>query len=206
MPVAGSPGTFLRGGEFYSPVQARLGTDDVLLSELRQPCSRNVPRHEHELAYVTVLLRGDYLEGDRGKLDEMRPLTAVFNPARTAHSTVIGPSGACLFTIELREGNLRPLGMNLPRRTTFDRGAGAMLWPGLRLYSAFKTQIGGATAMENDIVEAHVLEMLGAIAGFEASESKAPRWFGGVKESFLEGFPAPSSLRRASGGRCVCAQ
>ena len=195
MPVAGSPGAFLRGGEFYSPVQARLRTDDVLLSELRQPCSRNVPRHEHELAYVTVILRGDYLEGDRGKLDELRPLTAVFNPAGTAHSTVIGPSGACLFTIELREGNLRHLGMNLPRRTTFDRGAGAMLWPGLRLYSAFKTQIGGVTAMENEIVEAHVLEMLGAIAGFEASESKPPRWFGGVKERLHEGFREPLRMR-----------
>src|ERR1700687_5303424 len=195
MPVAGGPGTFLRGGEFYSPVQARLGTDDVLLSELRQPYSRNVPRHEHELAYVTVLLRGDYLEGDRGKLDELRPLTAVFNPAGTAHSTVIGPSGARLFTIEWREGNLRHLGMNLPRRTTFDRGAGAMVWPGLRLYSAFKTQSGGATAVENDIVEAHDLEMLGAIAGLEASESKAPRWFGGVKERLHEGFREPLRMR-----------
>jgi AraC family transcriptional regulator len=195
MPVAGSPGTFLREGEFYSPVQARLRTDDVLLSELRQPCSRNVPRHEHELAYVTVILRGDYLEGDRGKLDELRPMTAVFNPAGTAHSTVIGPSGACLFTIELREGNLGRLGMNLPGRTTFDRGAGAMLWPGLRLYSAFKIQIGGATAMENDIVEAHILEMLGAITGFEASENKAPRWFGGVKERLHEGFREPLRMR-----------
>jgi len=195
MPVAGSPRTFLRGGEFYSPVQARLGTDDVLLSELRQPCSRNVPRHEHELAYVTVVLRGDYLEGDRGKLDELRPLTAVFNPAGAAHSTVIGPSGACLFTIELCEGNLRHLGLSLPKRTTFDRGAGAMLWPGLRLYSAFKTHIAGATAMDNRVVEAHVLEMLGAIAGFEASESKAPRWFGGVKERLHEGFREPLRMR-----------
>src|SRR5579864_8374239 len=115
MPEGHDPGKILRGGEFYSPVQARLRTDDVLLSELRQPCSRNVPRHEHELAYVTVILRGDYLEGDRGQLDELRPLTAVFNPAGAAHSTVIGPSGARLFTIELREGNLRHLGMNLPR-------------------------------------------------------------------------------------------
>src|ERR1700674_5550918 len=138
MPVAGGSGTFLRGGEFFSPVQARLRTDDVLLSELRHPCSRSVPRHEHELPYVTLVLRGDYLEGDRGKLDEVRPFTAVFNPAGSAHSTVIGPSGASLFTIELCEENLRHLGIRLPRRTTFDRGAGAMLWPGLRLYSAFK--------------------------------------------------------------------
>src|SRR5437879_13242073 len=119
MPAAESPGTLLRGGEFYSPIQARLRTSDILLSELRQPCSRKVPRHQHELAYVTVVLQGDYLEGDRGKLDELRPFTAVFNPAGTVHSTIIGPAGASFFTIELCEENLRHLGIRLPRSTTF---------------------------------------------------------------------------------------
>ena len=210
MPVAGNPGSFLRGGEFFSPVQARLRTDEVLLSELRQPFSRNVPRHEHELAYVTVMLCGDYLEGDRGKLDEVPPLTAVFNPAGAAHSTLIGPAGASLFTIELREENLGHLGVRLPRRTTFDRGTGDILWPGLRLYSAFKAQTDGPPAqdgmLEDSIREAHFLELLGAIAGFEKpglesksfeskgfeSEDKlAPRWFGRVKERLHEGFREP---------------
>ena len=195
MPVAGSPGTLLHGGEFYSPVQARLRTADVFLSELRQPCSRSVPRHEHELAYVTVMLHGDYLEGDRGQLDELRPFMAVFNPAGTAHSTVIGPSGASLFTIELCEGNLQDLGIRMPGRTTFDRGAGDMLWPGLRLYSAFKTQTAGPVVIEGHILEAHVLEMLGAISGFEAPDRTAPRWFGGVKDRLHEGFRDPLRMR-----------
>src|ERR1700692_4974497 len=109
MPVAGSPGTFLRGGEFYSPIQARLRTDDVLLSELRQPCSRQVPRHEHELAYITVVLNGHFLEGDHGRLEELRPLTAVFNPSGLTHSTIIGPAGASFFTNLLREEHLNQL-------------------------------------------------------------------------------------------------
>jgi AraC family transcriptional regulator len=186
MPIAGSAGTVLRGGEFYSPVQARLRTSDVLLSELRQPVSRSMPRHEHELAYVTIMLQGDYLEGDRGQLDEVRPFTAVFNPAGATHSTIIGPAGASLFTIELREENLRHLGIALPRRTTCDRGAGTMLWPGLRLYSAFKTQTAGAL-----VIEAHVLELLGAIAGLEAPDKIAPRWFGRVKDRLHEEFRDP---------------
>lgn len=72
----GRDNALLREGEFYSPVEARLRTEDVLLSALRQPCSRTVPRHQHELAYVTVVLQGDYLEGDRGKLEELTPFTA----------------------------------------------------------------------------------------------------------------------------------
>jgi len=119
-----------------------------------------VPRHEHELAYVRVVLQGDYLERDRGRLNELRPFTAVFNPAGDAHSTLIGPCGASLFTIELCPANLRHLDIRLPPRTAFDRGAGDMLWPGLRLYSAFKTPTADSV-----VVGAHVLEMRGAIAG-----------------------------------------
>jgi AraC family transcriptional regulator len=209
VPVAGNPGSFLRGGEFFSPVQARLRTDEVMLSELRQPVSRSVPRHEHELAYVTVMLCGDYLEGDRGKLDEVPPFTAVFNPAGASHSTLIGPAGASLFTIELREENLRHLGVRLPRRTTFDRGTGDILWPGLRLYSAFKAQTSYAQVQEGileaSIVEAHLLELLGAIAGvekpspeskgFESKDKLAPLWFGRAKERLHDGFREPLRMR-----------
>jgi AraC family transcriptional regulator len=177
------PGNLLRGGEFYSPVQGRLQTDDVLLSELRQPGSREVPRHEHELAYVTIVLHGDYLEGDRGKLAELQPFTAVFNPSGVQHATVIGPAGASLFTIELRERHLKELGVRVPRETKFDRGAGAMLWPGLRLFSAFKARTADAL-----VVESSVLELLGAIAGFASEEKTAPRWLGRVKERMHEEF------------------
>jgi AraC family transcriptional regulator len=171
----------LRGGEFYSPVKARLRTGDVLLSELRQPGSRTVPRHEHELAYVTVVLHGDYLEGDR-KLDELSPFCVVFNPAGVAHTTVIGPAGASFFTIEFRREALRELGLRLPQCTTFDHGAGTMLWTALRLYSAFKEQA------DTPAMEGHILEMMGSVVSFEAPEKTAPPWFRRVKERLHEGF------------------
>lgn len=188
-----NPGTFLRGGEFYTPVETRLRTEDVLLSQLRQPCSRKVPRHEHELAYVTVVLHGDYLEGDRG-LKELRPMTAVFNPTGVRHETVIGPAGVSLFTIELRDEGLRRLGMRLPVRTEVDRVAGTMLWPGLRLYSAFK-----ARTTDSLVVESHVMELLGAIAGSEFRERSAPGWLGRVKERMHEEFRDNLRMRELAG-------
>ncbi|HYM75528.1 MAG TPA: AraC family transcriptional regulator [Candidatus Dormibacteraeota bacterium] len=180
MPEPAHPGKVLHGGEFYSPVQARLNTGDVLLSELRQPSPRVVPRHEHVLAYVTVVLGGHYREGDRGHLDEMPPLTAVFNPVGVAHSTVIGPAGAFLFTVEFRSEAMRALDLRLPGETTFDGGVGTMLWPGLRLFSAFKTD---AAPFE---LEGHIFELLAAIARVASEgqrhETQAPRWFRRVKE------------------------
>jgi len=189
MPEGNDPGKVLRGGEFYSPVQARLQAGDVLLSELRQPCSRQVPRHEHELAYVTVVLDGDYFEGDRGHLDELCPFTAAFNPAGAVHSTIIGPEGASFFTVEFREPALRELGLRLPAETTLDRGVGNVLWPGLRLYSAFKTEA------DPGLLEACILEVLGAISGFEAPEAAPPSWFGRVKEHLCDDICEPVTVR-----------
>jgi AraC family transcriptional regulator len=178
VPQSAQPGKILRGGEFYSPVQARLASNDVVLSELCQPVARLVPRHEHELAYVTIVLHGHYREGDRGKLDELPPLTAVFNPAGVAHSTVIGPAGASMFTIEFRSENLRDLGLQLPDRTAFDCGVGTMLWPGLRLFSSFKNQ-----SADSLILEASVFELLGAITRLDPSPEKTPpRWLQRVKD------------------------
>lgn len=190
MPEGGDPGKVLRGGQFYSPLKASLRTNDVLLSELHQPCARQVPRHEHELAYVTVVLNGDYLEGDRGKLAELRPFTAAFNPSGIAHSTFIGTAGASLFTIELRQEYLRQLDVNLPVQTRFDRGAGAMLWPGLRLYSAFKAQTADAL-----VLEGYVLEMVGAIADVEGPEKGVPQWFGRVKDRLHSEFREDLRMR-----------
>ncbi len=178
MPQSAQPGKILRGGEFYSPIQARLSANDVVLSELCQPVARSVPRHEHELAYVTIVLHGHYREGDRGKLDDLPPLTAVFNPEGVAHSTVIGPAGASMFTIEFRIESLRELGLQLPDRTTFDCGVGTMIWPGLRLFSSFKNQ-----NTDSLMLEAHVFELLGAITRLDPSPEKTPpRWLKRVKE------------------------
>jgi len=185
VPGTEDPGKFLRGGEFYSPVRSRLSRGGVLLSELLQPCSRSVPRHEHELAYVTLVLRGDYLEGDR-HLDEMRPLTAVFNPAGVTHNTAIGPAGASFFTVEFQPEARRDLNVQLPPSTAFDPGAGWMLWPVLGLYTAFKD--GGSDPL---VFDAHVLELLGAISGLnsrEKPEISQPKWFARVKERLHEEF------------------
>lgn len=184
VPNSNEPGKILRGGEFYSPVRSRLSADDVVLSELCQPVARSVPRHEHELAYVTVVLQGDYLEGDRGKLDELRPFTAVFNPVGVAHSTVIGPAGAALFTVEFRSQSLRELDLRLPEETTFDCGAGTLLWPGLRLFSAFKSQ-----RPDSMILEGLVFELLGATVRLNRSSDKTPpRWLVRVKDRLHEEF------------------
>lgn len=181
MPEGDRPGTLLAGGAFYSPVKASLCSNDVLLSELQQPRPRLIPRHQHELSYVTVVLNGDYREGTSGKLQELRPFTAVFNPAGMEHATEIGPAGAAFFTIELRPEPLRQLEQRLPTRTEID--SGLMLWPALRLYAAFKTGVMDALTRES-----LVMELLAGIRGNLHSDKSRPRWLGKVKDRMREEF------------------
>ncbi len=63
-----------------------------------------------------------------------------------------------------------------------------MLWPGLSLYSGFKTQTADPL-----VLEAHVFEMLGAITALRPSEMQSPEravpgWFGRVKDRLHDGF------------------
>jgi AraC family transcriptional regulator len=172
----------LRGGEFYSPVTSSLRTDEVLLSELRQPCARQMPRHEHALAYFTIVLRGHYAEEDGHCQAELHPFTALFNPVGVAHRSLVGSGGATLFTIELRADYLEQLQARLPKHPVTDSARGEMLWPGLRLYSAFKAQCADSL-----VLESCVLEMLGALEERPMRQSPPP-WFRRVKERLHEEF------------------
>jgi AraC family transcriptional regulator len=58
-----------------------------------------------------------------------------------------------------------------------------MLWPGLRLYSAFKSQTTDAL-----LIDSYVLELLGAIAGAAPEEKSEPWWLRRMKERLHEEF------------------
>ena len=179
----GGPGRVLRGGEFYSPVTVSGAGKNLLLSELHQPAAAKVPQHEHELAYLTLVLNGHYAETDCCGRAEMHPFMATFNPAGIAHSGEVGPSGARLFSIELRKECLEDLDVALPQRPLHDGGSGTLLWPGLRIYSLFKAGIRDPLTMES-----HFFELLAALSGSTDTGQFAPPWFSRITERLREEF------------------
>jgi AraC family transcriptional regulator len=95
-----------------------------------------------------------------------------------------------MFTIEFRSQCLGELGLRLPVQTIFDCGAGTMLWPGLRLFSAF--QHPNAVLL----LEGHVYELLGAITQLDrTSEKTPPRWLTRVKDRLHAEFRDRLSMR-----------
>jgi AraC family transcriptional regulator len=184
-----SPGRVLRGGEFYSQVTAREKREYVFLSELRQPPSCKVPRHEHELAYITLVLDGCYAETDCCGRAEMHTFSAAFNPVGVSHTGEVGCQGARLFTIELRPKLMKQFDVALPSHPFWRRDAGPLLWPGLRLYSLFKAQVNDDLSAES-----HVLELVAALGEKGSEQRFPPSWFRRVTQRLHEEFRGPLSI------------
>jgi AraC family transcriptional regulator len=108
--------------------------------------------------------------------------TAIFNPSGVVHTAPVGQTGARLFTIECRSQFLEQLDVRLPDHPVENPGPGAMLWPGTRLYSAFK-----ARTTDPLVLESHLTEMLGGIAGPRLGDTR-PRWFHRVKDRLHSQF------------------
>jgi hypothetical protein len=115
--------------------------------------------------------------------------TAVFNPTGAAHSTLIGPCGASLFTIELWPANLRHLDIRLPpppRSIAAPETCLARPSPVLR----FKTPTADSV-----VVGAQCSRDAGSHCRIESPEQTAPRWFGRVKDHLHEGFRKSLRMR-----------
>lgn len=170
-------GRALAGGEFYSQVVSQQRQGHFLLTELRQPTARTLPHHEHQLAYVLMVLDGFYAEQTRQNSMELQAFSAVFNPAGVAHSGLVGRGGTRLFTVECPAPYLQGLDLRPPAYPVVDRGTGAMLWPAIAMFSAFKSETADCL-----LVESYLLEMLGAASGSGAIDRTVPRWFARVKD------------------------
>jgi AraC family transcriptional regulator len=172
-----------RGGEFYSSVVHQDRQEHLLLTELQQPTGRTIPRHEHELAYVTVILDGNYAEGWTREPTELEPFTSVFNPPGVAHAGVVGSKGTRLFTIEWSRSFAEQIGLVLPAGPVVDAGCGELLWPSLRMFAEFKSHTADPLVQGS-----HLVEMLGNLAGLKQDKVTTPPWFHRVKERLHSEF------------------
>src|SRR6185312_9928552 len=184
---APTAGNVLRGGEFYSPVMRRTQDQLFLVTELSQPCARNIPAHTHDLASILLVLEGSYGETEGRKEMAMSSFSAIFNPALTHHISMMGKSGAHLLTIELRPEMLRNSDdIQLPAAPVLDLGAGPLLWNSVKISLEWKQQQCDLLA-----IESLLWEMLAALSARPLKTSYPAPWFRRVKEKMAVGFDQP---------------
>lgn len=156
----------------------------VLLAEVRHSAGKAVPMHEHEAAYLSLLLEGAYFE--RGDTFAIRyePYTLVFHSAGTRHEDeMLGPCR--FFAVNLLpkwERVVAELG-GAPAHV-FELHGGDPIWLALRLYREFLARAGDSQA----IVEALVYELCAHIATQNALETREPVWLAKIDDTINARF------------------
>jgi len=174
----------IAGTRFFGDVAERVNWRSVVFSKLVHPRPRNVPFHEHEHSYFSLLLRGEYAEDSQ----IIAPMTVSFLPMGARHDGLIGAQGAGIFTVEIAETWLDGLG---GERSPILQERGAMLWAGMRLFSDF---------CDNGTADGLLLEeMLAELAACAARrnthrERRAPRWLDRVSERLDTSYAERLSL------------
>ena len=154
---------------------------DFSLVESVYPASSVMARHTHELAHISIVLRGAYAEryGRRERLAE--PSLLVIHPPDEDHSVVFENAGARVFSIHLKPlwlERVRDYSKVLDSPADFCGGQPASL--ALRLHQEFRAMDGVAPLM----IESLALEIISAATRRQtpAGQTPPPRWLEQARE------------------------
>jgi AraC family transcriptional regulator len=119
----------LGAGQFHGHVVRSQEVGGFRLTEDVYPQNLRVPRHSHELAYLSFVVEGSYTECSESQTRECTPGTAIFHPASETHSDCFQRAGGHIFSVEIAHAwtkRLRDENCDTATPRTFDRGAVTM--------------------------------------------------------------------------------
>jgi AraC family transcriptional regulator len=181
------------------PPQPLLGQDvrrelaDFSLVESVYPPGSVMPRHTHELAHISLVLRGAYAEryGRKDRLAE--PSILVIHPPGEDHSVVFKNAGARVFSIHLKHSwleRVRDYSRILDSPSDFG-GATSPARLARRLYHEFREMDAVAPLM----FESLALEIVAAASRRAApAKQKTPRWLEQARELLHATFTGQVAL------------
>jgi AraC family transcriptional regulator len=103
----------LRPGRYFGAIGGRSETPLAVLSEVIHRDARELPLHDHALAYFCMLVQGGYAETIAGRALEYAPFRVGFHPARVPHRDRVGFRGARFLCLEIRPRSLDAFAVKL---------------------------------------------------------------------------------------------
>jgi len=119
----------LDAGQFHGDVVRRREVGGFWLTEDIYPRNLHIPRHSHQLAYLSFVLQGSYTEYAERQTRECTPGTAIFHPASETHSDHFQRAEGRIFSVEIAQAwtqRLRDESCDTAASRTFNRGAVTM--------------------------------------------------------------------------------
>jgi len=154
-------GNHLQLGSYYGAVQQQQRCSGTVMSAIHHGGARNLPRHSHEAAFISLVMRGNYREQFvQGRTIEYKPFTVGYHPPGMTHKDEVGVNGVDFFNIEINHSFLNRNAEYVPVNSIVPGEFGTELaLLATRLYTAFLS--GDATPLTT---ESLVLEMLAEAA------------------------------------------
>lgn len=180
-----------RQPQFYgAPAHVRdLG--GLRLLEVRHDAARDVPRHAHSTAFVSVLVSGRYQSRFGGTSQDFSPGRAVWHEDGFDHEDSIAAGGALFFCLEIESGRLSDLASwqgHLPASEALGLPASVSL---LRLF------IENRSDADPLVPESLSAEFFGAVVQADDT-AKSPAWLERVRDRLCSDPGARASLSELS--------
>ena len=167
--------------------------DFFLATEQSYRPSQRIAQHQHEHAYVCVVVRGAYRERSAAGERECRTGAVLIHPAGVSHSDRFEDAESRLLMLEVGPRWDRAV---FTAPALFDSG------PALTIGSRIREEIAAPDGVTGIAVEGLLLE-LSAIAQRGPRERGAPAWLRRARERIDDSLPARTSIRELAAGAGV---
>jgi AraC family transcriptional regulator len=162
------------------------------LAESTYPAALRMPIHDHEPAYLSVLLKGAYTETSYKGTRTCKPSTIVFHPPGDRHAVDFHNSEVRIFRVEMKSGWLeRMRDYPVAFESTHFRG-GFLSSLCRRLYGEFQ----GNDVYSPLAIEGLMLEITAELTRrrLRKLEQAPPRWVKEARDAVRENILEPPSL------------
>jgi AraC family transcriptional regulator len=184
----------LRAAHTIAPRQIRRReVGDLTLSECTYPPGLRMPKHDHEPAYFSLVLRGSYTETIETKELAAQPSSLVAHPPGRAHAVAFHEREVRIFRVDVKPRwleRLREYSVDLNVPACFRGGAPVAL--ALRLYGEFRA----ADKYSPLTIEGIALELVAEISRRceREREHRVPPWLERAREILHEQVGAIPTL------------
>ena len=100
--------TALAAGHYFGGQAGRFECEHVLATEVVHPAGRELPEHNHALAYFCMVVDGRYAEESQGRSLDYSTYEVAFHPAGTPHVDRVGREGGRFLCLEIRPTTRSP--------------------------------------------------------------------------------------------------
>lgn len=179
---------------FFKETVQRLELGHLTLAETVYPAGLKMPRHSHEPAYLSFVLRGAYSEHTGRHTRTCLPSTLVVHPPGEQHAVEFYQTGAKIFRVEIKQSWLayiREYSKILDQPACLEKGTASRF--AARLYAEFQQ----ADELTPLAVEGITLEVLSEMSrrAQGTADREPPRWLKCARDFLRANFDQAFSLQ-----------